>query len=560
MSSDPNHYKPTDEGISFVPLGGCGQFGANFSLYGYDGAWIAIDCGMAFADDRMPGIDILLPDPSFIANQKDRLKALVITHAHEDHVGAVARLWPRLQCPIYASRFAAAVLARKFAEYPPEDGSKPVIVEFTDSIHVDPFSIECIPVAHSIPEAFSLAIECKDIGTVLHSGDWNLDPAPVIGKPTPEDKFKAIGDKGILAYVGDSTNAPVEGFSKSESEIGPAFEIIFKECKGRVAVTLFSSNIARVISIYKAAKACGRSVCLSGRSLQNMVENARECGYIPDEMRFISEDDAQNLTASQVVYIVTGSQGEGRAALAKIARGMHPRIKLHRGDTVIFSARSIPGNERSINDIKNLLVSSHIQIIDPDIAGHTIHVSGHPRQGEIKTMLDWVRPKSLIAVHGERIQQEAQSMLHDNSVIPENGQILLIRSDGSVQTKGFVETNLMAVDFDRIVDLDHSAVGERRKISFNGAVLVSLVYDTVDDDILDLQATTLGLLDMGLAQDRKHFEELENAIGNAIDKLSKKDRKDFDALSDKIGAAAKRYFRDLFDVRPIVETHITLLD
>lgn len=558
MSSDPNNYKPTDEGISFLPLGGCGQFGANFSLYGYDGEWIAVDCGMAFADDRMPGIDVLLPDPAFIVKQKDRLKALVITHAHEDHIGAVAWLWPRLGCPIYASRFAGVVLRRKFAENPP-DGDKPEIIEFNAHIDLKPFAIDCIPVAHSIPEAFSLAITCPT-GTVLHSGDWNLDPAPVIGKPISEDQFREIGNKGVLAYIGDSTNAPVEGFSKSESEIAPAFEILFKRCKGRIAVTLFSSNIARVLSIHKAAKACGRSVILSGRSLQNMVDNARECGYIPEDMRFMTEDDAEYLTANQIVYIVTGSQGEGRAALAKIARGMHPRIKLHKGDTVFFSARAIPGNERSINDIKNLLVASHIAVVDPEITGHTIHVSGHPRQGEIKTMLDWVRPKSLIAVHGERIQQEAQSLLHDNAIVPENGQILLIDDKGDITTKGFAETGLLAIDFDRIVDIDHSAVGERRKISYNGAVLVSLVYDIVEDDIVDLQATTLGLLDMGLEQDRLHFEELETAIDGAIHKLSKKERRDEKALTEKIGGTAKRYFRDLFDVRPIVETHITILE
>ncbi len=558
MSKDPNKYKPSNDGITFLPLGGCGQFGANFNLYGYDGKWIAIDCGIAFADDTLPGVDILLPDPTFIENQKDNLTALIITHAHEDHIGAVARVWPRLQCPIYASPFAACVLKRKFSEYPPQNG-KPEIIEFDRDINIEPFDIQAIPVAHSIPEAFAMSIT-TDTGTVLHSGDWNLDPKPVIGKATSEHDFKALGDKGILAYIGDSTNAPVDGFSASESEVEPAFAKLFKGCTGRIAVTLFSSNISRVIGIHRAATANGRKVCLAGRSLANMVDNARQCGYIADDMHFIDMNDAQNVSANKILYIVTGSQGEDRAALARISRGQHPRIKMSKGDSVFFSARTIPGNERGIIDMKNMLLEGGLNVIDPDNAGEIIHVSGHPRKGEIQKMLDWVRPKSLIAIHGEKLQQSAHAAMHDNAVSPINGQILLIKSDGSVQTQGYVESGLQVVDFDRIVDLDHAAVSQRRKLSYNGAVMVSLVYDLVDDDILDLQTTTLGLFDMDHAKDKKHFEALEDHIDRAISKMSKKDRRDAKKLEDKIRSYAKRYFRELFNVRPLVEIHVTLLD
>lgn len=559
MSKDPNHYKPNTDGITFLPLGGCGQFGANFNLYGYDGQWIAIDCGIAFADERLPGVDILLPDPKFIEAQSDRLKALIITHAHEDHVGAVARVWPRLNCPIYASAFAIEVLKKKFMEYPPAQGM-PEFIEFkSGDFDAGPFTIQPVPVAHSIPEAFALGITCEE-GIILHSGDWNLDPTPVLGKPTPEADFKTIGDKGVLAYIGDSTNATVDGFSKSEAEIAPSFEKLFKTCSGRIAVTLFSSNIARVIGIHKAARAAGRQVCVSGRSLASMIDNARACGYIPDNMRFLTEDDAQSVSKNQIVYIVTGSQGEGRAALSKISRGMHPRIKFGKGDTVFFSARSIPGNERGILDMKNLLLASGIKVIDPETCEETIHVSGHPRRGEIEKMLSWVRPKALIAIHGERLQQTEQAALHDNSYTPINGQIMVIKSDGTVETKGYAEAGLQVVDFDRVVDLDHSAVAERRRMSFNGAVMVSLVYDVVEDDILDLQITTLGLFDMDHAKDMEHFEDLESHIDRAITKMPKKARRDEKELSEKIKSYAKRYFRELFNIRPIVETHITLLD
>ena len=558
MSKDPNHYKPSTDGLTFLPLGGCGQFGANFNLYGYDGKWIAIDCGIAFADERLPGVDILLPDPKFIEAQNKNLQALIITHAHEDHIGAVARVWPKLKCPIYASAFAACVLKRKFSEYPPAQG-KPEIIEFEDSIHVGDFDIEAMPVAHSIPEAFAMAITTP-MGTVLHSGDWNLDPKPVVGHATSEKSFTALGDKGVVAYIGDSTNAPVDGFSASESEVSPSFEKLFKGCTGKIAVTLFSSNIARVIGIYRAAKANGRQVCIAGRSLANMVDNARQCNYIPDDMHFVDMNDAQNISANKIVYIVTGSQGEDRAALARISRGNHPRIKMGKGDTVFFSARSIPGNERGIIDMKNLLLEGGVHVIDPENAGEIIHVSGHPRRGEIEKMLSWVKPKALIAIHGERLQQAAHATLHDNATVPINGQIMLIKSDGSVKTMGFVESGLQVVDFDRIVDLDHAAVSQRRKMSQNGAVMVSLVFDLVDDDILDLQITTLGLFDLDTEHDQKHFDDLEEHIERAITKMSAKDRKKEDMLENKIRSYAKRYFRELFDVRPAVEIHITMLD
>jgi len=291
-----------------------------------------------------------------------------------------------------------------------------------------------------------------------------------------------------------------------------------------------------------------------------MVDNARQCGYISEDMHFLSMDDAQTVSAKNIVYIVTGSQGEDRAALARIARGSHPRIKLSRGDTVFFSARSIPGNERGIIDMKNQLLEGGIHVIDPENAGETIHVSGHPRRGEIEKMLSWVKPKALIAIHGERLQQSAHAMLHDNSTVPENGQILLIKSDGSVTNQGFAEAGLQVVDFDRIVDLNHAAVSQRRRMSLNGAVMVSLVYDLVDDDILDLQITTLGLFDLETEHDQKHFDDLEGHIDRAISKMPAKDRKKNDAMEDKIRSYTKRYFRELFKVRPFVEIHVTLLD
>ena len=408
MSAEVSYPAFDDDGFYFVPLGGSEQFGVNLNVYISQGQLLAVDCGIGFADERFPGIDLLLPDPQFLEDNQDALQGMIITHAHEDHIGAVAYLWQRFKCTLYAGRFTAEVLRKKLEERNLRDVPVHVIEPISDH-QIGAFKVQWLPVCHSVPDASSLVIEAACGSRVLHSGDWNLDPRPIVGNAVDPTHFKDAGDKGILAYIGDSTNSEVGGLSGSESDVEKGLEEEFKNYNGKIAVTVFSSNIARIISIARAAAKCDRQVGVIGRSLHRMIGCARDCGLMDGIPDFVSEEDLGYLPDDKTVMIVTGSQGEFRAALAKIARGDHPSVSLKRGDTVIFSARPIPGNEREINNVKNNLSAAGVRILTPRDTEHVIHVSGHPCQDEIAQMLQWVRPKVVIPVHGERVQLDAHA-------------------------------------------------------------------------------------------------------------------------------------------------------
>ncbi|MFK7839170.1 MAG: ribonuclease J, partial [Bdellovibrionales bacterium] len=391
----------------FLPLGGSEQFGVNLNVYINDGDMLAIDCGIGFADERFPGIDLLLPDPTFLEEHQDDLKGMIITHAHEDHIGAVAHLWERFKCPLYGTQFTLAVLKRKLKE----KGLKNVelnVIEPNKVISIGAFEVHPVHVSHSVPQSVSVFIKTKH-GNVMHSGDWNLDPSPAIGNATDQAYIGDLAKDGVLAYIGDSTNAEVNGFSGSESDVAIGLEKEFRECERKIAITTFSSNIGRIHSIAKAAQACDRHVAVIGRSLHNMIGCAKECGYLHDVPDFIDDDNIGLIPDDKLVVIVTGSQGEYRAALAKVSRGDHPFLSLNPRDTVIFSSRAIPGNEREINQVKNNLSGAGIRIITPDDTTHKIHVSGHPCRDEIAKMFQLLKPKTVIPVHGERTQLEAHA-------------------------------------------------------------------------------------------------------------------------------------------------------
>lgn len=552
---------PDKNGVLFLPLGGCGQFGANFTLYGHNGSWIAIDCGMAFADERLPGVDIILPDPSLIADQKERLKALFITHGHEDHIGAVAWLWMRLKCPIYATPFTAALLRRKLEEHSYK-GEQPriTIVHPRKAVEIDDWKVTYIPVAHSIPEGNALCIETP-AGRIVHTGDWCIDEAPVLGVNTDAADFRALGDAGVMAYVGDSTNADVRHKHHTEADVEKGLTEVFKSAPRKIAVTMFASNVGRIISVHRAARACGRQVALVGRSLDTMVECARETGYIDDGMRFLNGHDAADLPDHKVVLILTGSQGEARAALSRVARAMHPAVKLKPDDLMIFSSRTIPGNEAEINDIKNALLSMNVKIVtDRDAC---VHVSGHPVRGDVAQMIDWLRPASAIPVHGERTQMEAHASLCRekqiaNVHVPSNGELVRITKDGLEPLRHYA-LHFSAIDFGKIVSADSVPILERRKMSFNGAVFASLAVDRQDGDILDIQVSAIGLLDPENPDDAQRLADLEDAVADKFESLSKGERVSEDAVVEALRGAVRRYFRDLFDIKPIVSIHIALV-
>ncbi len=550
---------PLDEkALYFVPLGGSEQFGVNLNVYIANGDYLAVDCGLGFADDRFPGIDLLLPDPAFLEDHLDRLKGLIITHAHEDHIGAVAYLWKRLQCPIYTTEFTANVLRAKLADA----GVKNVpvhVVPQNGTVKLGAFSVQFIPVAHSVPDAAALVIETS-FGCVLHSGDWNLDHAPLIGKPTSPESFKQAGDKGILAYIGDSTNAGVAGRAGSESEIEKGLVEEFRQCKGRVAITIFSSNISRIIAISRAAQKTGRKIAVVGRSLHRMVGAAHECGHLKGMAPFLDEEDVRDFPANQLVMIVTGSQGEFRSALAKIARGEHRSVKLSRDDTVIFSSRAIPGNERAINDMKNNLSAGGVRIVTPSDTDHVIHVSGHPCRDEIIEMYGWVRPEIVIPVHGERVQLEAQASLArecqiKNVIVPANGSVIKL-APGKASKIDHVETGLLAVDQKRIIASGHVSISDRRKLQFSGVVHLSLVLNAQGEVMGEPKLDTVGLIDEQSKGEIKIEDRLYDEMMDILDDMNAEDLTDDHFVEEELRIGIRRFVVHTLGIKPKTTVHV----
>lgn len=549
-----------EKGLYFVPLGGSEEFGANLNLYVCDGDLLAIDCGLGFADERYPGIDLLLPDPKILEKYKPRLKGMIITHAHEDHIGGVAYLWERFECPLYATEFTAAVLRKKL-EQQGLSGVPVHVVSSDKAEKIGKFKIEFIPVSHSVPDSCSLVLTTS-YGTVVHSGDWNLDPVPVVGKSTDEKAFRAVGERGVLAYIGDSTNAQVDGRAGSESEVEAGLAAEFLKCKGRIAITIFSSNIGRLVSIARAAQDTGRSVVIVGRSLHKMIAAAHECGYLNDIPDFLDESELSNLSAENTVLVVTGSQGEHRAALARISRGDHREVHLSKGDTVIFSSRAIPGNERNINTVKNTLSASGIEVITPRDTSNKIHISGHPCREEIQEMLSWLKPETVIPVHGERLQLDAhaalaQSCQVSNTIVPNNGSVIQIAA-GNTRVIDHVETGMLAVDQRRIIPSDHQSIVARRKLQYSGTVHVSLVLANDLSVLGRIKVDTIGLTtyddDTGFEDDiRKQVKIVVQELEDDIDYEE-------DQVAERIRIILRRYVLEVLGIKPKVSVHCAIVD
>lgn len=548
--------------LYFIPLGGAEQFGVNLNVYGYQDKWLAIDCGLGFADERFPGVDIILPDPKFLEERRKNLVGMVITHAHEDHIGAVAHLWPRLKCPLYASPFTAAVLRQKMADNPSCRDAEIIEIGPHKHINLKPFKITFTPVSHSIPDTCSLFIE-TDVGNILHSGDWNLDPHPTIGTPTEAEPFQKFGDKGVLAYIGDSTNAEVEGNSGSESDVEKGLAEVFRECKGRIAVTMFASNIGRLQSICLAARQSGRQVALLGRSLHRMTAAARDCGYLKDLPDFVAEEDVGYIPDEKIIMVVTGSQGEARAQLARIARGEHQEISFKKSDTVIFSARPIPGNEREIIAVKNNLAASHVRIISPRETHHCIHVSGHPAREEITQMLQWVKPQSVIAVHGERTMLEAHAQLARDcqvptAIVPNNGSVIRLYP-GTPQVIDHVETGLLAVEPGRIIDSEHQAIVQRRKLQFSGTVHVTLVMNARGDLVADPQVSTVGLTDPDKEEGIKFEDDIVEEMEDILADMTREELYDDKFISEELRIGIRRFVQHKLSMKPKTTVHLIRL-
>lgn len=469
------------EELVFVPLGGVGEIGMNMGAYGFgtpfSRKWIVVDCGVTFAGPTLPGIELVMPDPTFLEENADDVLALILTHSHEDHYGAVLDLWPGFDRPVYATAFTAAMLAAKRASDNIVDNVSMIAMRPGKPFQLGPFLIEAINVAHSIPESNALLITTP-IGRVLHTGDWKLDPTPVGGAPTDVGRLGAIGadDGSPLALVCDSTNALKEGVSPSETDVAETLAELIAAAPHRVAVTTFASNVGRVISVARAAQKAGRQVVMSGRAMHRISGIARELGMLEDIAPFLDQDAFRTLPRDKVVLLCTGSQGEARAAVSRIARGEHPAIDLNAGDRVIFSSWAIPGNEREVIDIQNMFIDRGIEVITRDDG--LVHVTGHPRREELRRLYDLVKPQVLVPVHGEAVHLEAHAKLGRESGIPNviearNGDMVRLFPE-PLSMPGEVRTGELYLDGTILCTPEESGVKGRRRLSFGGHVVVSL--------------------------------------------------------------------------------------
>ena len=548
--------------LVFVPLGGLSEIGMNAALYGFGPKakrkWLMVDCGLSFAAPDQPGIDLVLPDTAFIEKMRKDLVGLVITHAHEDHIGAIADLWPRLGCTVYATPFAAGLLETKRLSEPGAPKVPIKVVQQGASIDLAPFSVEYIPVAHSIPESSALAIRTP-AGLVVHSGDWKIDPLPGLGKPTDVERFRALGDEGVLALISDSTNILREGSSPSEGEVASTLRHMIAKATGRVIVTTFASNVARIKAVAEAASACGRTVLLAGRAMERTVGVARELGYLEGIPAFLNIDAYAHMPRDRVVVLATGSQGEPRAAMARVAINDHPAITLGGGDTVIFSSRTIPGNEREVNRIINNMVKMGVEVITDRT--HLVHCSGHPRRGEVAELYDWVRPNIAIPAHGEALHLAehaafARSRNVPNVVSAHNGDVVLL-GPGRPGIIDEAPTGRLLKDGNVLIADNDEALNMRRKLSFSGVVTVALAITAKGDLAGDPDVMISGLpskMRNGIGTD----EIVDGAVFQTFDGLPRQKRRDADFTSNAIEKAVRNTVGNAWGKKPVV--HVLVLE
>ncbi|MGO4437526.1 ribonuclease J [Rhizobium sp. RAF56] len=547
--------------LVFLPLGGVGEIGMNLALYGYGAPehrqWIMVDCGVTFPGPDLPGVDLVLPDIRFLAKERKNLKAIIITHAHEDHYGALNDLWPGLNVPVYASAFTSGLLEAK-RNYEKTLGEIPVTpFKAGDRINVGPFSIEGVAVNHSIPEPMSLVIRTP-LGNVVHTGDWKIDHEPSLGPMTDEARFRQVGDEGVLALMCDSTNALRDGVSPSEKDVSESLRKIIEEAEGRVAITTFSSNVGRIRTVAEAAEAAGRDVLLLGSSLKRVANVARDVGLMEGVKPFIAEDEYGYIPRDKVVVILTGSQGEPRAALAKLSRDEMRNVALAAGDIVVFSSRAIPGNEKAIQDIKNGLIEQGVHIITDSEA--LVHVSGHPRRNELQKMYEWTRPKVVVPVHGEAAHLTAHKELAEQSGIAtvprvRNGDVLRL-APGPVEVIGEAPHGRIYKDGTLIGDYDEMGIGDRKKLSYVGHVAVNMVLDARYDIVGDPDLVAIGLPTFD--DEGEDMEDtLFDAAISAVESVPRARRKDLDMLQEAVRRAVRATANQAWGKKPLVTVFVT---
>jgi ribonuclease J len=546
--------------LVYCSLGGAGEIGMNLNLFGYgkpgEYKWIVVDIGVTFSDDNIPGIEVILPNPEFIANQKENLLGIVLTHAHEDHVGAIAHLWPMLECPIYATPFTAAIVREKFKELKINIGSHLKIVKLGGNVKLGAFDIDYVTLTHSILEPNGLAITTPE-GVVLHTADWKIDDDPLIGEKTDVKKLTELGKKGVLAMVCDSTNIFNLGSSGSESLVRTGLLTVLEKMKNRIVITSFASNVARMETVFKVAEKIGRQVCLVGRSMNRIYQLARQCNYLQDIKVPIDVRDAKKIPKNKMVFLCTGSQGEQRAALARIANGTHPDLHLEKDDNVIFSSRIIPGNEKILYKIFNDFSKSEINVLSEE--NSMIHVSGHPAREDLKKMYSWVKPKIVIPVHGEQRHMAehinfAKEMGVKFPVKVSNGEIIRL-APGEPQVVDKVTWGRVYLDGKVLIDNDSHVLKERRNIAANGymeiTVLISKNGQIKNNPIITLKGIPL------IQEDESEIEyDLEDVVMDTCKNFNLNNSKQEKNLIDTLKGNCRKLINDKSGKKPLVNINL----
>ena len=551
-----------DAQLVFAPLGGLREIGMNCALYGFGPAkkrkWLMIDLGLAFAGDEAPGVDLVMPDLTFVQQIKRDLVGLVITHAHEDHIGALAELWPSVGVPVYMTRFAAGLAeARRLGE--PGAPKIPIhIAPIGGKVEIGPFEVEFIPVAHSIPESMALAIRTP-AGLVLHTGDWKIDPTPGVGGVTDEARLKALGDEGVLAMIADSTNVTREGASPSEADVARTLAQLVAEARGRVVVTTFASNVARLRAAAEAGLAAGRQIVVLGRAMERVIGVARECGYLDGLPPFLGHDAFDRVPRANILALATGSQGEPRATLARMADDDHSRASLSPGDRVIFSSRTIPGNEKGVGKIINALCERDVEVITDRT--HLVHVSGHPRRGEMAQMYQWVRPQIAVPAHGEELHLTehvafAKAQGVKQVVRAFDGDVVAL-APGKAGLVGRVPVGRRYKDGDILLPAGAECVGERKKLAIAGVVSVALAISDRGDLVGDPDVMIAGLPQS--TREGAGFDALvDSAIFETFEGLPRAKRRDADFVSTAIERAVRNSVNSAWGKRPTV--HVLVVE
>ena len=554
MLKKNTNLKLYEKGLFFLSLGGIGEIGANCYLYCCDGKWIMIDLGLSFADEQFPGVDLLVPKIQFIEEIKDNLEAVIISHGHEDHAGAVAYLADHIKCPVYASSFAKLLIQNRLKEFGKLDTIELIEFNSSQNITLNNFNLRFIDTTHSIPQPQAIVIETS-YGNLLHTADWKIDNNPTLGEPFSKNSFINLGNEGVLALIGDSTNADVPGYSGSESEVREELQQVFSRYINRIVVTCFSSNIARIINIVHAAKKNNRKIALIGRSMKKNIEAAMKSGLIDDNNIFISEEEASLIPKENLVIICTGSQGEKRSALYRIAYNSHRNIHLEKDDVVIFSSRDIPGNEKSINALKNLLIRQRIEIITAD--DDLVHVSGHGHAEEIKQMYNWTKPYISIPVHGEPMHLASHKKISEASQVPvtkilQNGKCLKI-APGECSIVDNVDTGKLIVEGKYLYDSDSNFIKDRRRYSFEGLVMISILLNNDYSIDKNIQLSLIGLPSEQLNSIK---EEFKTEFVKNFTKLNNDQKSSDQNVTDIVRKSLKFVLKNILQKKPEIQIHL----